>query len=470
MRHAPECDPIPDARYRVARDQHHRSWFARRHARPRVRRLQPEQVLAAQHAAGRQSRARRHGLRGSPYRQTPGFLPGKSQPGSHASSILVVGSGRSRPVLVAESRIALWTYRGCAPGHTPRRTQGTGYEQRQCAAAEADLVREKGEGRGTIRRLIEIQSPVERAFLVGAPRKGSDDAVHIDEHLEELERLADTAGAEVIGRTIQRIDAPTPNFYLGQGKVETLKDELATAGATLMLFDESLTPVQGVKLEKSLGVRVMDRTEVILDIFATRARSHEAKLQVELAQLEYLLPRLTRMWTHLSRIRGGIGLRGPGETQLETDRRVIRRKIQGLKEKLKGVEKHRENLRAGRDPMLSVALVGYTNAGKSSILRALSGQHEIVVEDRLFATLDTLTREVELGEGQRARVTDTVGFIRKLPHHLVASFRATLEEARAADVLLHVVDASHPDWEGQMRVVERVLAELDLADRPILVI
>jgi GTP-binding protein HflX len=189
---------------------------------------------------------------------------------------------------------------------------------------------------------------------------------------------------------------------------------------------------------------------------------------VELAQLEYLLPRLTRMWTHLSRIRGGIGLRGPGETQLETDRRIIRRRIQGLKGKLKDVERHRESLRAGRDPMLSVALVGYTNAGKSSILRALSGQHEIVVEDRLFATLDTLTREVDLGEGQRARVTDTVGFIRKLPHHLVASFRATLEEVRGADVLLHVVDASHPDWEGQMRVVERVLAELDLADRPLM--
>jgi GTP-binding protein HflX len=226
--------------------------------------------------------------------------------------------------------------------------------------------------------------------------------------------------------------------------------------------------VQGVNLERALEVRVMDRPEVILDIFSTRARSHEAKLQVELAQLEYLLPRLTRMWTHLSRIRGGIGLRGPGETQLETDRRIIRRRIQGLKAKLKGVERHRENLRSGRDTMLGVALVGYTNAGKSSILRALSGQHEIFVEDRLFATLDTLTREVDLGEGQRARVTDTVGFIRKLPHHLVASFRATLEEARNADLLLHIVDASHHDWEGQMRVVERVLADLELTDRPLI--
>ncbi len=280
------------------------------------------------------------------------------------------------------------------------------------------------------RRLIEIQSPVERAFLVGAPRKGSDDAVHVDEHLEELERLADTAGAEVIGRTIQRIDAPTPNFYLGQGKVETLKDELASAGATLMLFDESLTPVQGVKLEKSLGVRVMDRTEVILDIFATRARSHEAKLQVELAQLEYLLPRLTRMWTHL------------------------RRKISVLKKRLKDVAEHRANQRQGRRDLPTAALVGYTNAGKSSLLKALSGE-DVFIEDRLFATLDTLAREVDVGEGYRYRLTDTVGFIRKLPHHLVASFRATLEEAEDADLLLHVIDASHPGWEDQLDVVEK---------------
>ena len=307
-------------------------------------------------------------------------------------------------------------------------------------------------------------------MLVAAPRKGSKDGRHITEHLEELTRLVDTAGADVVGRVSQQVVSPSPSTLIGEGKVDEVRDEVAAAGATLVIFDEELTPVQGANLERELGVRVMDRAEVILDIFSTRARSHEAKLQVELAQLEYLLPRLTRMWTHLSRIRGGIGLRGPGETQLETDRRMIRRRIQLLKGKLKDVERHRENLRAGRDPMLGVSLVGYTNAGKSSILRMLSGEHEIRVEDRLFATLDTLTREVDLGEGTRARVTDTVGFIRKLPHHLVASFRATLEEVRDADVLLHIVDASHPDWEGQKRVVEKVLGELGLADKPAIVV
>jgi GTP-binding protein HflX len=265
----------------------------------------------------------------------------------------------------------------------------------------------------------------------------------------------------VVGRTYQRIEAPTPNLYLGQGKVEELKGILADARATLVLVDEPLSPVQGVNLEKALAVRVMDRSEVILDIFATRARSAEAKMQVELAQLEYLLPRLTRMWTHLSRIRGGIGLRGPGETQLETDRRVIRRKISVLKKRLEDVADHRANQRRGRRDLPSAVLVGYTNAGKSSILQALSGD-ALFVEDRLFATLDTLTREVDVGEGYRVRLTDTVGFIRKLPHHLVASFRATLEEAREADLLLHVVDASHPGWEEQVNVVEEVLAEMGL--------
>jgi len=286
----------------------------------------------------------------------------------------------------------------------------------------------------------------------------------VDDHLDELSRLADTAGAEVVGRTHQRVEAPTPTFYLGQGKVDELKGVLQETGSTLLLFDEALSPVQGSSLEKALAVRVMDRTEVILDIFATRARSAEAKMQVELAQLEYLLPRLTRMWTHLSRIRGGIGLRGPGETQLETDRRVIRRKISTLKRRLEEVAHHRANQRQGRRDLPSAALVGYTNAGKSSLLRALSGT-EIFVEDRLFATLDTLTREVDVGGGYRFRLTDTVGFIRKLPHHLVASFRATLEEAREADLLLHVIDAGAANWEEQVEVVEREMRNAEFGMR-----
>ncbi len=320
---------------------------------------------------------------------------------------------------------------------------------------------DSSQGDPRIRPLIEVAPPTERAFLLGAPRKGSADATQVEEHLDELSRLADTAGAEIVGRACQRIEAPTPSLYIGHGKVEELKGVLQKAGSTLVLFDEELSPVQGTNLEQALAVRVMDRTEVILDIFATRARSAEAKMQVELAQLEYLLPRLTRMWTHLSRIRGGIGLRGPGETQLETDRRAIRRKISVLKKRLEDVADHRANQRQGRRDRPGAALVGYTNAGKSSILRALTGD-DIFVEDRLFATLDTLTREVDVGGGYRFRLTDTVGFIRKLPHHLVASFRATLEEARASDLLLHVIDASHPSWEEQADVVERVLEEMGL--------
>jgi GTP-binding protein HflX len=311
------------------------------------------------------------------------------------------------------------------------------------------------------RALIDIHDPIERTFLVGAPRKGSADAARVDEHLDELGRLADTAGAEVVGRLIQRIEKPTSNLFLGEGKVEELKAEIAAAGGTLAMFDDPLTPAQGSNLEEALGVRVMDRAEVILDIFATRARSAEARMQVELAQLEYTLPRLMRMWTHLSRIRGGIGLRGPGETQLETDRRAIRRKISILRGRLEEVAAHRANQRQGRGERPSAALVGYTNAGKSSLLKALSGEN-VFVEDRLFATIDTLSREVDVGGGYRVRVTDTVGFIRKLPHHLVASFRATLEEAREADILVHVIDASHPLWEEQVEVVETVIEDMEV--------
>jgi GTPase len=313
-----------------------------------------------------------------------------------------------------------------------------------------------------------VEQPVERAILVGAPGRELDATV-AEEHLEELGRLADTAGARVVGTVRQRLDSPHPKFYIGEGKAHELKDELAERQAGLVLFDEELTPAQGKNLEDLLGTRVMDRTELILDIFATRARSSEAQMQVELAQLEYLLPRLKRMWTHLSRIRGGIGLRGPGETQLETDRRLISRRIRDLKTKLQVVAQRRATQRKGRSDEFQAALVGYTNAGKSSILRVLSGS-ELFVEDRLFATLDPATRVVELSANARALVTDTVGFIRKLPHNLVASFSATLEEAVGADVLLHVIDASFPAWEEQKQVVEEVLAGMGLEERDVVLV
>ncbi len=283
------------------------------------------------------------------------------------------------------------------------------------------------------------------------------------EHLEELARLADTAGAEIVGTLRQRLDSPHPKFFIGEGKVGELRDLVQQTGAGLVVFDEELSPAQGKNLEDALKTRIVDRAELILDIFATRARSAEAQMQVELAQLQYMLPRLKRMWTHLSRIRGGIGFRGPGETQLETDRRLITRRIQDLRDKLDVVARRRATQRRGRASEFRAALVGYTNAGKSSILGALSGS-DLVVEDRLFATLDPSTRAVDLGGGTKALVTDTVGFIRKLPHNLVASFRATLEEAREADVLLHVIDAAEPTWLDQKQVVEDVLAELELAD------
>jgi GTPase len=265
----------------------------------------------------------------------------------------------------------------------------------------------------------------------------------------------------------QQIDRPNPATYLGKGKIEELRNVIEERDATLVIFDDELTPAQGKNVEDTVGRRVMDRAELILDIFATRARTHEAKVQVELAQLEYMLPRLTRMWAHLEKTRGGIGIgaRGPGETQLETDRRLISHRIKVLHERLQDVVTAREVQRRGRRDEFRASLVGYTNAGKSSILRALATANDVFVEDRLFATLDPLTREVSLGERDRVLVTDTVGFIRKLPHDLVASFRATLEEVRDADVLIHVIDASHPAWEEQSDVVHEVLNELGAGDR-----
>ena len=283
-----------------------------------------------------------------------------------------------------------------------------------------------------------------------------------------MERLVDTAGAVVVGEITQQIDKPNPATYLGKGKVDELREAIEEKNASLVVFDDELSPSQGKNIEDATGQRVMDRAELILDIFATRARSSEAKMQVELAQLQYMLPRLTRMWAHLEKFRGGIGVRGPGETQLETDRRLINHRIKTLKQRLGEVQKSREVQRSGRRNAFRASLVGYTNAGKSSILRAIGNDPNVFVEDRLFATLDPLTREIDLGENSKVLLTDTVGFIRKLPHNLVASFRATLEEVNEADLLLHVIDASHPNWEEQRQVVDQVLAELGAAEKPVL--
>ena len=324
------------------------------------------------------------------------------------------------------------------------------------------------------KQLIDLAPPEEKAVLVGAPLKRSNARTMAREHLRELERLADTAGARVVGELTQQLDKPDPATYIGSGKLDELKALVADSGATVVIFDDELSPAQGKNLEEEMGKRVIDRAELILDIFAVRARSAEARMQVELAQLEYSLPRLTRMWTHLEKFRGGIGVRGPGETQLETDRRLVGHRIKLLKDRLAEVTKSREVQRKGRRNAYKVALVGYTNAGKSSLLKALSGAADVFVEDRLFATLDPLTREVTLRDvaekpsNAPLLITDTVGFIRKLPHHLVASFRATLEEVREADVLLHVIDASSSGWEEQRLVVDEVLGELGVHDRPLL--
>ncbi|MDX1623382.1 MAG: GTPase HflX [Gemmatimonadota bacterium] len=317
---------------------------------------------------------------------------------------------------------------------------------------------------------VQRPSAPERVVLaaVGGPATIDDGIQWSDESLkEEVRALANSAGAIVVGEVFQRRTRIDKTFFIGRGKAEELRDEVRTRGADLVVFDNDLSPAQGKNLEDLVGVRVLDRTELILDIFADRARTTEAKLQVELAQLQYLLPRLKRMWTHLSRIRGGIGLRGPGETQLEVDRRAIRDRIARLREKLDGIEERRALQRKGRSDEWNVALVGYTNVGKSTIMNRLAGE-SVQVEDRLFATLDATTRRVDLPAGEAVVLTDTVGFIRNLPHHLVASFRATLEEVVHADLLLHVVDASDPQHEEQMRVVRGVLDQLGLAGTPVL--
>jgi GTP-binding protein HflX len=292
----------------------------------------------------------------------------------------------------------------------------------------------------------------------------------VEESLDELGRLAESAGAEVVGRMTQERRAPTPKLYFGKGKVDELKASSEREGANLMISDDPLSPVQERNLGGSLGLKVIDRTALILDIFAQRARTMEGKLQVELAQLSYLLPRLIGQWKHLERLGGGIGTRGPGETQLESDRRMIRHRIEKIRGELGRVRVHRRLLRDRRKAagVPVVALVGYTNAGKTTLLNHLTGS-EHTAADRLFVTLDPAARLVSRASRAPFILTDTVGFIRKLPHQLVAAFKATLEELEEADVLLHVVDASHPGLEEQMEAVEALLGELELGRRPTIV-
>ena len=320
-----------------------------------------------------------------------------------------------------------------------------------------------------------VNAEVEQAYLVGAALKGSRPLMSMEDLLRELTLLAKTAGMAVVGQTTQQVDRIEPATFIGSGKVEEVRNQIVERGATVVIFDDELSPRHQRELEKRLGedVKVLDRSALILDIFAQHASTREGALQVELAQYEYRLPRLTRHWTHLARqaggsaTGGGVGLRGPGETQLEVDRREIGRKISKLKEELERVRAHRSRHRAqrSRSKIPVVSLVGYTNAGKSTLFRALTGS-DVLVADQLFATLDPTTRRIVLPSGRHVLLTDTVGFIHKLPTTLVAAFRATLEEVAEADVVLHVVDASHPNWQEHIEAVEDTLAEIELPPVP----
>lgn len=327
---------------------------------------------------------------------------------------------------------------------------------------------------------IATTRPRERAFLVGAEIKHERSLLTVEDSLQELARLADTAGLQVVGQSYQRFDSPDPATYIGSGKVEEVKMLVEDRGADVVIFDDELSPRHQRELEKIFGeeVKVLDRTALILDIFALHAHTREGKLQVELAQLEYRLPRLTRMWTHLARqaggraggMGGGVGLRGPGETQLEVDRREIGRRISTIKEQLESVRAHRERHRAKRQQteLQVVAIVGYTNAGKSTLLNQIS-HADVLSADMLFATLDPTTRKVIMPGGRELLFTDTVGFIQKLPTQIVAAFRATLEEIADADLLLHVVDVTHPNVAAQIESVEDTLAELEVDHLPLVV-
>lgn len=302
--------------------------------------------------------------------------------------------------------------------------------------------------------------PQERALLIGVEQEGVS-KWDLRDSMEELRELASSAGAEVVDTVTQKLSKPTAPFYIGKGKAEALRNSVQDQRVTSVIFNDELSPAQGRNLENLLSRKVLDRTQLILDIFAQRARSREGRLQIELAQLQYLLPRLTRMWNHLSRQTGGIGTRGPGETQLEVDRRRVQERIARLERELEGVRKVRTVQRRGRKrhqwPV--AAVVGYTNAGKSTLLNLMTGA-DVLAADKLFATLDPTTRSFMLPNKQRVLLTDTVGFLRNLPHTLIESFKATLEEVREADLLIHVVDLSHPRVDEQMQAVEAVVAEL----------
>lgn len=315
-------------------------------------------------------------------------------------------------------------------------------------------------------RMIDLTSPLERAFLIGLDDP-SDGRWPVQRSLAELAALAETAGATVVGSAVQRRPAPHPVWYFGQGRAAELVDDKAMTDFNLLIVDDEIEPNQQRSLEKLLDCKVLDRSALIIDIFARHATTREGRLQVELAALEYHLPRLTRMWTHLSRTGGGIGTRGPGESQLETDRRLVREKIKKIRGDLADVTKHRSTAARRRDQhdVATVALVGYTNAGKSTLLNAMAGAN-LFVADMLFATLDPTSRQVALPSGRVVVATDTVGFINKLPHGLVDAFRATLEEVMRADLLLEVVDASDPDFVGQQDAVQAVLDQLGAGDKP----
>jgi len=317
------------------------------------------------------------------------------------------------------------------------------------------------------KRLISTTPITERVILVGLITRFQD-AEKVNEYLDELAFLAETAGALTIKRFIQKLDSPDTRTFVGKGKLEEIISYIKANDIQIAIFDDELTPSQLKNIERVIGCRVLDRTTLILDIFAKRARTAQAKTQVELAQYKYLLPRLTRMWTHLEKQRGGIGMRGPGETEIETDRRVIRDKLSKLRERLSDIDKQNSTQRKRRGEIIRVALVGYTNVGKSTIMNVLS-KSEVFAENKLFATLDTTVRKVVL-DTVPFLLSDTVGFIRKLPHDLVESFKSTLDEVREADILIHVVDISHNNFEEHIRVVNETLSDIGAIDKPILMV